>query len=74
MCYINYSVYLLETPKYFTILFFGKWRTQEVCFAQKTPKNNCLNLFEKGMCKLFFLEIIRDFLPKYLRKTIGLYF
>jgi hypothetical protein len=25
--------------------FFGKWRTQEVCFAQKTVKNKRLKLF-----------------------------
>jgi hypothetical protein len=54
--------------------FLGKGRTWKVCIAQKTPKNKRLKLSEKRNRKLFFLEIIRDFLPKYLRKTLGLYF
>jgi hypothetical protein len=46
--------------------FFGKERTWKVCFAQKTPKNKCLNLLENGKYKVDFGEKIRDISsPKY---------
>jgi hypothetical protein len=54
--------------------FLGKGRTWKVCIAQKTPKNKRLKLSEKRNRKLYFLEIIREFLPKYFQKTLGLYF
>ena len=49
---------LIESPKY-SPLFFEKRENIRICFAQKTPKNKCLNILKNGMCKLYFREIIR---------------
>ena len=65
LCYTNY-LGSYETPKYFPF-FFRKRENLGFYIAQKTPKNKCLNLFEKEKCKVDFWEKIRGISsPKYL--------
>jgi hypothetical protein len=63
---------LIGSPKYFPF-FLGKGRTLlKYSIAQKTPKNICLNLFEKGNRKLFFInKLRRKSSPKFSIKLWG---
>jgi hypothetical protein len=71
-CYIYSIWFVIGSPKY-SPLFLGKGRTLlKYSIAQKTPKNICLNLFEKGNRKLFFIKKLRrKSSPKFSIKLWG---
>ena len=52
LCVIPTIWLVMESPKYFP-LFFVKRENLRISIAQKTPKNNCLNLFLKRMYGCF---------------------